>query len=350
MSQLIDRESLMWRFTPDLLGVLSVDGVFLQTNPAWQKTLGWTQSEIASKEFFYFMHPQDIPASAAAFAEIKTGQPVLNFVNRYRHKDGGYRWLSWNAAPDENAFFCSARDVTEAKENEAYIKDQKIEAELREQLIAILSHDLRNPLAAVNSVLRLISKQRDDAKKAELTEAAFDSISRMSKLIDQTMDFTRARLGSDLGFEFEEVADLDQRLKHVVQEIGLSHPQADIKETYGDLGSCYCDPHRICQLLSNLVSNAVFHGDDGKPIFVEVATRADVLELRVKNSASRIPESVQNNIFEPFERSSYSQSQNGLGLGLFICKEIADGHGGTLRVQSGEKFTSFTLKIPRTKS
>ncbi len=350
MSQLIDRESLMWRVTPDLLGVLSKDGVFIQTNPAWQTTLGWSPAEMASKEFFYFMHPQDIPAAADAFAKIKTGKPVLNFENRYRHKDGGYRWLSWNAAPDESAFFCSARDVTEAKANEAFISDQKVEAELREQFIAILSHDLRNPLAAVSSALRLIPKQSDEPKRAALTDAAQTSVARMATLIDQVMDFTRARLGGDLGFEFAEVTDLDSRLQHVIEEIRLGQPDADIREVYVDSSVAWCDPSRICQLVSNLVSNAVFHGDSGKPIFVETIGDANMLTIQVKNSADQIPEIVQNNIFEPFERSSYRQSQNGLGLGLFICKEIAEGHGGTLSVDSGVEFTSFRLQMPRNRT
>ena len=346
MNQLISEESLMWRVTPDLLGVLDISGVYIKTNPAWQETLGWSAEEIASHHFLWFLHPDDVLSARASFDVINNGQPDLNRVNRYRHKDGSYRWLSWNAAPDEDAFFCSARDITEAKNNEDSIRDKNFEAELREQFIAILGHDLRNPLSAVSAALRLIPKSKDETQRSELIEAAQGSVSRMAHLINQLMDFARARLGGDVGLEFENVGNLKSRLHHVVNEIRMGQPNARIEVNYDSESPVFCDPNRMCQLLSNLVSNAVSHGNGNLPITIQMTEEQEFLTLTVANSADQIPDDVRGSIFEPFSRSAYGHTQKGLGLGLFICKQIAEGHGGSLTCDSDEEVTSFKLRMP----
>lgn len=127
----------------------------------------------------------------------------------------------------------------------------------------------------------------------------------------------------------------------------MGQPDAVIVDTYQSDGSVFCDPSRLGQLLSNLVSNAVTHGDRGKPIQVELVESSGSIALRVSNSASRIPDAVRNSIFEPFSRSDYSQSRDGLGLGLFICKEIAEGHKGRLSVHSDDDLTVFQFDMPK---
>ena len=151
----IPADTTFWHVTPDLLGVLDRDGHFTQTNPAWAHTLGYTAEQIQNRPFFDFLHPDDLAASKEGFAEILDGTPVLNLVNRYRHADGSYRWLSWNAAPDGDKFFCSARDITASKLTQTRLDRRNQEAQFREQFIAVLGHDLRNPVAAVNAARRL---------------------------------------------------------------------------------------------------------------------------------------------------------------------------------------------------
>ena len=106
-----------WLITPDLLGVLNSDGYFRGTNPAWEATLGYKPEDIERNQFLDFIHPDDLARTQEAFVAIQKGLPVLNFENRYRHKNGTYRWLSWNCVPDDGLLYCSARDVTQHHED-----------------------------------------------------------------------------------------------------------------------------------------------------------------------------------------------------------------------------------------
>ena len=105
-----------WQVSPDLLGVVNAEGHFERSNPAWLKTLGWTECEIARTPLFEMIHPGDLERTRAAFDELARGQPVLRFENRYRCRDGRYRWLSWVAVPEAGKFYCSARDTTDDKQ------------------------------------------------------------------------------------------------------------------------------------------------------------------------------------------------------------------------------------------
>ncbi len=104
-----------WRVTPDLLAVLGDDTHFADVNPAWTTTLGWTASELKSRPFVSFVHPDDVGATERAYAAVRRGEPVLRFENRYRCKDGRYCWLSWVAVPEGGKYYCTARDTTAQK-------------------------------------------------------------------------------------------------------------------------------------------------------------------------------------------------------------------------------------------
>ena len=109
----------IWQVSPDLLSVISPDGTFAATNPAWQVTLGWSADELACLPWSRLVHPADLERSHAAFAIVLRGDPVLRFENRYRCKFGGYRWLSWVAVPESDRFYCRARDITHEREQAA---------------------------------------------------------------------------------------------------------------------------------------------------------------------------------------------------------------------------------------
>ena len=118
-----------WRVSPDLLGVLNLDGYFEHSNPAWQATLGWSEEEIRAMRFFELIHPDDLQRTYAAWDAAKQGQPALRFENRYRHKLGGWRWLSWVAVPEEDKVYCSARDISVEKKLEAELAARNSERE-----------------------------------------------------------------------------------------------------------------------------------------------------------------------------------------------------------------------------
>lgn len=348
MAKKLDTESMTWRLTPDLLGVTDADGKFKQTNPAWFETLGYLPEEIENELFFTFLHPDDIARTAKAFVDIQMGKPILQFENRYRHKDGSYRWLSWNAVPEGDVFICSARDVTTAKKAESDLARHEVEAELREQFIAILGHDLRNPLAgAACAVEYLMDRETLTDNGVTALQTANLSLQRMSRLIDDVLDFARARLGGDIGITHATGVDLEPTLSLTVDEFRYAHPTTTFIEEYDLRGPVTCDPDRVAQLVSNLLGNAVFHGEPGGTVILRAVEAQGEVAISVANRGGQIPSAVKALLFEPFKRVEPGSSQNGLGLGLFISKQIADRHGGDIDVHSEGGETTFTLHLPR---
>jgi sigma-B regulation protein RsbU (phosphoserine phosphatase) len=346
----IDKHSLTWRVTPDLLGVLDADGKFMHTNPAWFKTLGRTSEEIESRLFFDFIHPDDMGITAKAFVEVQKGNPILQFENRYSHKDGSYRWLSWNAVPEGDIFVCSARDVTSMKEAVDGLAKSKADAQLREQFISMLGHDLRNPLAGATCAAEYLQREDLTERGQIILSTASQSLRRMSKLIDDVLDFARARLGGEIGIVPKPEAKLKPVIELTVAEIRLANPNTELEEIYDFDDPVLCDPDRIAQLLSNLMGNAVFHGDQDGAIRVHARDEGTNLLISITNKGGQIPDKVKALLFEPFKRAEPGSSMNGLGLGLYISKQIADSHNGDIDVVSDGTETTFTLKIPRKRS
>ena len=344
-----DKGGVIWRFTPDLLCIVDETGVLRDTNPAWLTVLGRTAEEMESRPFFDFLHPDDIEATQPAFEAALAGDVILKFENRYLHADGSYSWLSWNAFPDRGSFYCIARDITADKMRQATIKSVEDEARLREEFIAVLSHDLRNPLAAIDSAARILLRDDGhDAKTRDMLEMQQKSVVRMSGLIDDVTDFAQVRLGGGIRMRKNPDFDLQPMLEQTVQEVRIANPEATIIETYEFMEPVECDSARISQLLSNLMSNALTHGRTDRPTRVFARDENRKFVLTVTNEGEPIPQSARPMIFEPFSRGSHSESQNGLGLGLFIARGIAEAHGGTLIMSSDAERTEFTFTMPRT--
>ncbi|TYC59822.1 PAS domain S-box protein [Rhodobacterales bacterium] len=335
-----------WRVTPDLMCILDAAGTFVAVNPAWTSTLGWTQDEIVGQPFLNFLHEDDIERSITAFEKVKVGMPVLRFENRYKTKDEEYRWFSWVAVPEDDVFYCTIRDVTEEKLREQTISAQRDEATLREQFIAILGHDLRNPVAAIMAGIRLISQDtHTDRSKLILGEMQASSV-RMLELIDNMMDFARARLGDGIGLKRVMCTHLEDEISDLVSEIQTAHPSVEINLSTSIEDEIYCDAPRVLQVLSNLLGNAVTHGTKGAPITVKASSHSGELHLSVSNQGTPIPENVQKSLFEPFFKGNASENTHGLGLGLYICSQIAQAHDGKLSMETDESATTFTLELP----
>lgn len=347
MPDSFEKYSLTWHITPDILGVLSASGKFENTNPAWYRVLGWRAHEVESQEFFQFVHPDDIARTETAFQIIQRGKPIMGFENRYRHQDGSYRWLSWNCVPEGDRFYCSARDVTEEKLNRANLKNREEEARFREQFIAILGHDLRNPLAAINAATRMLQRKEEDPTKQQLMVGIQDSVSRMSALINDMMDFARARLGNGINLATPTDCALHKVLNQTLEEIRLAHPQTRFEAEFDFADPVRVDSMRITQLVSNLLSNAATHGDNAEPVRLRVTDKRDHFVLCVHNSGTPIPAERQIGIFEPFSGFEPDEDQKGLGLGLYIADQIARAHGGAMHLASDEAGTRFTFTMPR---
>jgi PAS domain S-box-containing protein len=348
MPDSFEKYSLTWHVTPELLGVLSASGKFENTNPAWYKILGWRAADVETRQFFDFIHPDDFAKTERAFELVQKGKPIMGFENRYRHRDGSYRWLSWNCVPEGGRFFCSARDVTEEKLNRANLKNREEEARFREQFIAILGHDLRNPLAAINAATRMLQRREDDPEKLQLMSSVQDSVGRMSALINDMMDFARARLGNGINLATRSDTELHAVLDQTLDEIRLAHRETEFEADFDFSDPVQVDGQRISQLVSNLLSNAATHGDNLNPVRLQARDENGNLVISVQNSGAPIPPERLSGIFEPFSGSEPDAEQRGLGLGLYIADQIARAHNGSMHATSDETGTSFVFTMPRT--
>ena len=345
--------SELWRISPDLIGILNYSGQFENTNPAWQAVLGWDKDHVESRQFSDFVHPRDTARSLAAFETVKRGEPALNFRNRFRHRDGGYRWLSWHAVPEGDSIYCIARNVTEEMRDRTDLRRREREAELRDRFIAVLGHDLRNPLAALTSGVRMLERNPDRETVTEILSMANSSIGRMDELISDIMDFARSRFGTGMPLSMSDDEALRPALEHAVREIEVSHPDVAIHTQFAFADPVRCDVARVTQLVSNLLSNAVAHGDPDAPIELIACDTDGRFLLTVRNQGKPIPDKLRRNLFRPFmheeraEHDSSGRRSNGLGLGLFICAEIARAHGGEMSVESSAAATEFTFTLER---
>jgi signal transduction histidine kinase len=229
--------------------------------------------------------------------------------------------------------------------SEATLLDERRTSELREQFIAVLGHDLRNPLSAISGGVELLRRSSLDAKATRLVNVIQRSVARIAGLIDDVMDFARGQLGSGLTLELVENEPLAPILRQVVGELRTSFPDREIEAEIG-FNPIRCDPKRIAQLLSNLLGNALTYGAAHMPIRVRAVTEGAVFELSVANAGEPIPPMAMERLFQPFTRGVGRPSQQGLGLGLFIASEVARAHSGTLTVVSSPEETRFTFRMP----
>ncbi len=216
--------------------------------------------------------------------------------------------------------------------------------------MGILGHDLRNPLAAISgvqSILRLSENLSE--KERSLLGRSRSSVKRMTELIDNLLALTNLRLGSGMTINKSSV-DLSEKSEKIVQELQLSYPEAQmIIESPGPIKGEW-DPIRLDQLMTNLISNSLRHGKTGGPVTIRISAKGNEAFLEIHNEGPPLPDSIQkmisSGIFiktkgDPLKKDSY-------GLGLYIIKQIVDGHKGQLKVISNEeRGTTFIITLPR---
>jgi sigma-B regulation protein RsbU (phosphoserine phosphatase) len=219
-------------------------------------------------------------------------------------------------------------------------------SELREQFIAVLGHDLRNPLASISAGARILGRTVQGDREHQVIAMLETTVVRMASMIDNVLDFARGRLGGGITLERTVSKPLEPVLVQVVDELRMSSHGRIIETQFAIDRPINCDRTRIGQLLSNLLGNATTHGSANKPVVVHAETKESSFELWVSNEGEPIPPESIEKLFEPFFRGKVRASREGLGLGLYIASQIAKAHGGTLTVRSDPVETRFTFSMP----
>lgn len=240
-----------------------------------------------------------------------------------------------------------AAEEAHTRTREALVNERHT-AELREEFIAVLGHDLRNPLSSVITGSAFLLDICDEPKQRTILERVHSSGQRMARLIDDVLDFARGRLGGGITVEPGERLDMARLAGDVVGEIASAHPDRTLRTTFRDPGLAMVDRTRMAQLMSNLVGNAVQHSPPDEPVDVLVVGEGDHVRFSVTNRGEPIPPELTRRLFQPYVRAAGSRPSAGLGLGLYIAAEIARSHGGTLEASSTTGAgTTFTAVVPR---
>ena len=216
---------------------------------------------------------------------------------------------------------------------ERELRGQREAVTLREQNIAILGHDIRTPLSSISMGLDVIEHHVDEPQVAKILKIMRASTLRISRLISDVMDFAHTRVGQGVKISLSESDNLGSRLVHIISELQNGYPKAEIDE-------------RLSQLFSNLLINALIHGDLSQPVKTEASVEDAILRIEVTNHGPTITKDALANLFEPFWRLDQEKAGEGLGLGLFIASEISKAHDADLSVKSTEGVTCFTLTMP----
>ncbi|MGJ7580473.1 GAF domain-containing sensor histidine kinase [Variovorax sp. RHLX14] len=216
----------------------------------------------------------------------------------------------------------------------------------REQFIAVVAHDLRNPLSAIASGTELITRFGDPAM-SRVSERMRASTQRMSVLLNDLVDFARGRAGNVISINLSPRVDLARGLASVVHELQDANPEVQLIDELTIDGAVVCDLSRLQQLLSNLIANAIAYGSQGTPILVRAFIANDEAVLSVTNQGAVIAQAELDRMFDPYWRSNSQDQGNHLGLGLHICAQIAKAHRGTLTAASAAQAgTRFELRWP----
>lgn len=243
--------------------------------------------------------------------------------------------LIGNYLANEERLNQSALDLSDAHDT----------AELRDQFIAVLGHDIRSPLQAIRLGTELLDMEVTSARGRRLLGHMSKSLARIDNLVHDVLDFARGRLGGGIPVALHADEALAEELMQVVHEVRASSGRNDIEVDMAIETAVVCDRKRMAQLLANLLGNAAEHGTRQVPVRLSVRGDADSFELVVRNGGV-IPADRLDKLFNPFTRAIGDEPRPGLGLGLYIASEIAKAHGGVLSVRSNAaEGTVFTYRM-----
>lgn len=285
------------------------------------------------------------------------GETVVNAFWTVHRPDGTRRLLVGTATPLRradgtlNGAMIITRDETERR----HAEEERRIAQFKDRVIGILGHDLRTPLTAIKASASLLARKRD-ASEADL-RASVDrlvklidrSADRMSRMINDVLDFTRARMGGGIPVERRPM-DLGAVATSVIEELRTIDSESELRlELRGSLEGSW-DADRLAQVVQNLVGNARVHGQADRPVQVIVDGSEEEVRLSVHNDGQPISPETLVKIFDPFRRGADPRAgrEEGIGLGLFIVRSIVEAHGGRITVQSASPGgTTFTVRLPR---
>jgi len=357
---------LTWKLSPDLLGALNSKGYFETANPAWETVLGWTEEEVVSMSIFELLHPDDLEHTRAGFELTQVGQPALRFANRYRCKDGSYRWISWIGIPEDGYVYCTGRDVTAeraaevelAAAQEALRQSQKMEA--IGQLTGGIAHDFNNLLTGIIGSLDIV-RTRIAADRLEeiprFMDAATAAAQRAGALTHRLLAFARRQ---SLDMRPNEINRLVANMEDLLNRTLGEH--VELKCSLApDLWPAFTDANQLESAVLNLAINARHAMPDGGRLTIETTNvhldaaytagqddvdAGDYVVIGVSDTGFGMPAEVVAKAINPFFTTK--PVGEGTGLGLSMVYGFVKQTRGHLRIYSEVgQGTTVKLYLPR---
>ncbi len=347
----------------DLLCISSADGFFKRVSPAVTDTLGWTTEEFLARPFIDMVHPEDRAATLAEVErQIVSGQKVLNFENRYRHKDGAWRVLSWRSVPQPGGLmYATARDVTEARRHEEAIT--RLNTALRQRAAQVeeankeleafsysVSHDLRAPVRHIQGFCALLARENDPPfsdKSRRYLEVISGAAGNMAQLIDDLLSFSRmART---------EMHQAKVQLAPLVEETRKDLEPATRDRTIhwkiGHLPAVQGDRALLKQIFVNLLGNSVKYTRPRNPAEIEIGSQGETdgfVVFFVRDNGVGFDMAYADKLFGVFQRLHLATEFEGTGIGLANVQRIVVRHGGRIWAESKPNGgATFYFTLPR---
>jgi PAS domain S-box-containing protein len=329
----------LFAMSPDLLAAAGFDGLLKVFNDAWEHQLGWTREELQVKPYMEIVHPDDREETLRQIGRLAAGETIAEYVCRILRKDGSVVWMAWSGGPGDEAFYIVGRDVSErlALEHELARRSERLQATNAElqDFAYTASHDLSEPLRMVGSFLGLLERRAGDAlddKGREYLRQAGDGARRMRHLIDDLLAYSRVANEEPR----REQVDLRDLVAEVLAVLGPAIEAEGARVEVGELPTLEAEPGQLGQLLQNLIGNAVKFHRPGAPATVRVTARRThgACVVTVADDGIGIPDGDQERIFTMFTRLHRRDEYAGTGIGLAICRRIAERHGGRIYVES----------------
>jgi len=370
MSHAIPGLAELFDEAPCGLIVTRLDGTIVKTNSTLCVWIGIPEHELVGAKrlqdlftvggrIFHQTHWVPSLQMQGSLAEVKfdvrhrDGRTIPMILNARRRKrpEGEFDEIAAFVAEDRNRYERELMDARRRADSllEAERKAQHLmrdRALFAEQMVGIVSHDLRNPLSAILMGVQLLGRVEAE-RRARVLGHVQQSAERAQRLIEELLDFTQARVGKGLAVQPVPI-DLHGVVHDALTELRLAYPGLKIDHHAEGAGACVADADRLAQLIGNLVSNGAAYGRSGTPIDVHSAVAGDSAEIVVRNLGEPIAQEVLEHMFEPMVRGETgSNTVRSVGLGLFIVREIARAHGGDMTVGStAQDGTSFRLRFP----
>lgn len=334
------RAEQFFNLTLDLLCTVYPSGQFLDLNPAWESTLGYKQDELKGRLLEYFIHPDDVYRSKAAFQRVLKDSTATYFEGRFRHQDGHYLWLAWSvtASPQEDLLYIAARDTTEQHLSESRLRQQAEDLERSnrelEQFAHAASHDLQEPLRLVTTYVELLAnryKGQLDAEADEFIEYALDGANHMKSLMEDLLTYSR------LGTQSRQITnvEMEDALQRTLDKLQPAIQRTSATVTHDPLPAILGDMQQMTQLLENLIGNSLkFCRDEPPRIHVGVNSLNDRWLFFIRDNGIGIDPLHTERIFVIFQRLHPPEEYPGNGIGLAICRKIVEEHGGRIWVDS----------------